>query len=78
MTQSNRAMRASTAPVTRLLMIAAGLYAATSIAVVAQTPTRSLWDGVFTMEQADRGRVQYAVTCARCHGGRWRGRFRAP
>lgn len=53
----------------RLLVIAASLFAATSISVVAQTPTRSLWDGVFTAEQADRGRVQYAVTCARCHGG---------
>lgn len=45
------------------------LFAATSISVVAQTPARSLWDGVFTTEQAERGRVQYGVTCARCHGG---------
>jgi mono/diheme cytochrome c family protein len=68
MARSNSPMRRSTAVGTRLLIIAAALYAAT-LAVAAQTPTRSLWDGVFTTEQADRGRVQYAVTCARCHGG---------
>ena len=50
-------------------MIAAALFATTSISVVAQAPARSLWDGVFTLEQVERGRVQYAVTCARCHGG---------
>jgi S-disulfanyl-L-cysteine oxidoreductase SoxD len=60
---------------TTLLMIAATLYAATSISVVAQTPVpvRSLWDGVFTTEQADRGRVQYATVCARCHGANLEG-----
>jgi S-disulfanyl-L-cysteine oxidoreductase SoxD len=62
-------MRPWIPPVIRLLMVAVALYAGTSMAVVAQTPARSLWDGVFTTEQANRGRAQYAVTCARCHGG---------
>ena len=62
-------MRPSTSLRSRLLVIAVALYAATSVSVVAQTPARSLWDGVFTTEQAGRGRAQYAVTCARCHGG---------
>ncbi len=53
----------------RPLVIAAALHATAVIGAVAQTPTRSLWDGVFTTEQVARGRAQYAVTCARCHGG---------
>lgn len=53
----------------RALLIAAALHAATVISVVAQGPTRTVWDGVFTAEQADRGRASYAASCARCHGG---------
>ena len=53
----------------RPLVIAAALHATAVIGAVAQTPTRSLWEGVFTTEQVARGRAQYAVTCARCHGG---------
>jgi mono/diheme cytochrome c family protein len=37
--------------------------------VAAQAPTRTVWDGAFTVEQAERGRSQYATSCARCHGG---------
>ena len=33
----------------------------------AQTQT-SLWDGVYTEEQATRGSAAYADQCARCHG----------
>ncbi len=33
----------------------------------AQT-TRSLWDGVYTQEQAKRGATAYVERCARCHG----------
>jgi mono/diheme cytochrome c family protein len=33
----------------------------------AQT-TRSVWDGVFTAEQAQRGSALYAANCASCHG----------
>jgi mono/diheme cytochrome c family protein len=57
----------------RALVIAAALYAATVIPVVAQGPARGLWDGVFTVQQAERGRVQYAVVCARCHGANLEG-----
>src|SRR4029077_2297897 len=34
---------------------------------VAQTP-RSVWDGVFTAEQAARGKANFAANCAVCHG----------
>ena len=31
-------------------------------------PTRSVWDGVYTDEQAARGEVLYVETCLTCHG----------
>jgi S-disulfanyl-L-cysteine oxidoreductase SoxD len=41
-------------------------------AVTAQVPpapaTRSAWSGVYTKEQAERGRTLYNAQCARCHG----------
>ena len=35
--------------------------------VAAQT-RRTVWDGVFTAEQAARGKMIFATTCAVCHG----------
>jgi S-disulfanyl-L-cysteine oxidoreductase SoxD len=52
----------------RTLVITAALYVVTVIAVSAQAPARTVWDGVFTAEQVERGKAQYAVVCARCHG----------
>ena len=31
-------------------------------------PARSVWDGVFTAEQAKRGAALYSSECASCHG----------
>ena len=31
--------------------------------------TKSVWDGVFTKEQADRGAAAYKAACSECHGG---------
>ena len=31
-------------------------------------PAQSVWDGVYTKEQASRGEALYAQRCARCHG----------
>jgi cytochrome c5 len=56
-----------------LLRIALVLYlaAVVSVAVRAQSSAaaRTVWDGVFTIEQADRGRILFAASCAECHGG---------
>src|SRR5260221_14441384 len=30
-------------------------------------PTKSVWDGVYTQAQADRGKTAYATQCASCH-----------
>ena len=29
---------------------------------------KSVWDGVFTKEQADRGAAQFKASCSECHG----------
>ncbi|PYS55968.1 MAG: hypothetical protein DMG13_01895 [Acidobacteria bacterium] len=34
---------------------------------------RTVWDGVYTQEQASRGQAQYMQTCAACHGTDLRG-----
>jgi quinoprotein glucose dehydrogenase len=38
----------------------------------------TVWDGVFTREQADRGETLYADLCARCHGNTLQGVEAAP
>lgn len=45
--------------------------------VAAQT-TRSVWDGVYTSEQAARGSALYAANCASCHGSALGGGESAP
>jgi mono/diheme cytochrome c family protein len=35
--------------------------------LAAQEATRSVWDGVYTQEQADRGRPLYNQHCSSCH-----------
>ncbi len=44
----------------------------------AQAPTRSVWDGVYTEEQATRGQPLYSQECASCHGGELTGGEMAP
>ena len=43
-----------------------------------QNDTRTVWDGVYTAEQADRGRPLYSKTCASCHGDMLTGGEMAP
>ena len=44
-------------------------------AVAAQ---RSVWDGIYTAEQAMRGRTEYMQACASCHAEDLRGKGTAP
>jgi mono/diheme cytochrome c family protein len=46
------------------LVLAAGALYST---LLAQT-SRSVWDGVYTKEQAQRGEALYSSECASCHG----------
>lgn len=38
----------------------------------------SIWEGVYTEEQASRGEVTYSATCASCHAGDLRGNSNTP
>lgn len=51
------------------LLIAAALYA---------QQASSVWDGVYTQQQADRGKSLYAKECASCHGATLDGSGAAP
>jgi mono/diheme cytochrome c family protein len=57
-------------------LMASVLIAATSYGVAraeqaaaAATDAKSIWDGVFTAEQAERGAEAYKANCSECHGG---------
>lgn len=39
---------------------------------------QSIWDGVYTLEQAERGSPLYETWCALCHGGELEGGETAP
>ena len=57
----------------------AGLAAlAVSAISASQDITRSVWDGVYTSDQAKRGQGLYAVNCAPCHGDQLDGGEGAP
>ena len=47
-------------------VFAASAFAGHSRALAQNTPT--VWSGVYTPEQAQRGEGLYAQGCARCHG----------
>jgi len=46
--------------------------------VHAQPPTKSIWDGIYSEEQATRGQALYSQECASCHGGELTGGEMAP
>ncbi len=62
-----------TTPKTMLLMLVL-----TASPAAPQNDTRSVWDGVFTAEQADRGQPLYRKECASCHGDMLTGGEMAP
>jgi S-disulfanyl-L-cysteine oxidoreductase SoxD len=57
----------------KLVLISAVLFGA----LIAQS-SRSVWDGVYTAEQASRGAALYAGQCAGCHGTELTGGESAP
>jgi mono/diheme cytochrome c family protein len=50
-----------------LLSVAVGAWALTA-AVAAQAPPPSIWQGVYSAAQAERGRTAFMSACIRCHG----------
>ena len=47
-------------------------------ALRAQDAAKSVWDGVYTEDQAKKGAAQYADQCASCHGDQLTGGEMAP
>jgi mono/diheme cytochrome c family protein len=54
------------------------VFAAGFAAVLLAQTTRSVWDGVYTADQAKRGHEVYAKECASCHGSDLTGGESAP
>ena len=61
----------STMKLRAIFVLTFGLFAAAlSLGVVrAQETPKSIWEGVFTAEQAERGAAAYKAACSECHGG---------
>jgi cytochrome c len=51
---------------------------AVSCVVLAAAQTRTVWDGVYTAAQAERGRAAYQQSCVACHRDDLRGDNTAP
>lgn len=60
------------------LTIAAAMFAADAAEPIQQAKARTVWDGVYTEEQATRGQAQYMRSCASCHAPDLRGGSTAP
>jgi len=62
------------------LMLGSALIASSFFVLRAQEPaeSRSVWDGVYTDEQAKRGEEVYKKECAACHGAELTGGESAP
>lgn len=50
------------------ILAAAAVVLGGSVVARAQSPGSTVWSGVYTDEQADRGKAAYAANCASCHG----------
>jgi cytochrome c len=62
-----------------MLLAAAGILVASWTLVYAQQPAaKTVWDGVYTKEQAQRGQPLYKQYCASCHGEMMEGIEMAP
>ena len=61
------------------IILALALPALVLAAGTAQTQKRiSIWDGVYTDAQADRGHTLYMQNCGRCHGADLSGTYETP
>jgi S-disulfanyl-L-cysteine oxidoreductase SoxD len=56
-----------------VIALVAALAASTRVALLAQAAD-SVWDGVYTEEQAGRGETLYHQDCASCHGDHLQGK----
>jgi len=49
-------------------VLVTAFLAGVSVATAAQQSSRSVWSGVYTDEQAARGKATYDLSCTACHG----------
>jgi hypothetical protein len=57
----------STLKILAILTLALAGAAAVALAQTAGASRRTVWDGVYTAEQADRGQLTMGARCAACH-----------
>jgi cytochrome c len=62
----------------RFKIILATTLLALSVGSASAQPRSSIWDGVYTDAQAERGHTLYNQSCARCHGPQLWGTFEIP
>jgi mono/diheme cytochrome c family protein len=66
-------------PLMRLLVAALALLAAgPGSTLLARGAVKTVWDGIFTAEQAGHGAAAYAERCGSCHGPSLQGSEEAP
>ena len=59
----------TTSLVPRFLLVLVGLVLGSQVGnASARPPERSVWDGVYSEEQATRGEALYQAECGSCHG----------
>src|SRR6266550_2477142 len=44
------------------------VFLAWAVVVLGAAQSQSIWDGIYTEEQAKRGEAIYSASCASCHG----------
>jgi mono/diheme cytochrome c family protein len=71
-------MKINTAIVTLITVTAAAAFHSSLRAEQAQGASQSVWDGVYTEEQATRGGALYSQKCAQCHAADLSGGEMAP
>jgi len=52
------------------LVVAGAALATVDARVSAQAPDQRIWNGVFSAEQAERGKGQFETNCGSCHGSK--------
>ncbi|WP_353216241.1 cytochrome c [Sandarakinorhabdus sp.] len=62
----------------RKMPLILSIAAALAGTALAQDAGKSVWQGVFTADQADRGSAVYAERCGACHGAALNGTGEAP
>ena len=65
-------------PISGILVFATALLAASGLGQDTPAPDRTVWEGVYSSEQADRGMEVYSDQCAQCHAANMMGGPGAP